>query len=102
MFDLKGKVALITGGASGIGAATARRLTAAGASVIVADLNEAAAKALADELPEAKGVAMDVTSATSIAAVIQGLQSSTSWSTAPVSGWWAPSLRPKKRITTAS
>ena len=74
MFDLKGKVALITGGASGIGAATARRLTAAGASVIIADLNEAAAKALAAELPEAKGVAMDVTSATSIAAVIQGLQ----------------------------
>ena len=74
MFDLKGKVALITGGASGIGAATARRLAAAGASVIVADLNEVAAKTLAAELPEAKGVAMDVTSATSIAAVIQGLQ----------------------------
>ena len=74
MFDLKGKVALITGGASGIGAATARRLTAAGASVIVADLNEAAAKALAAELPQAKGVAMDVTSAASITAVMQGLQ----------------------------
>jgi NAD(P)-dependent dehydrogenase (short-subunit alcohol dehydrogenase family) len=74
VFDLKGKVALITGGASGIGAATARRLAAAGASVIVADLNEVAAKTLAAELPEAKGVAMDVTSATSIAAVIQGLQ----------------------------
>ena len=47
MFDLKGKLALITGGASGIGAATARRLTEAGASVIVADLNEDAAKGLA-------------------------------------------------------
>src|ERR1700679_565546 len=73
VFDLKGKVALITGGASGIGAATARRLTAAGASVIVADLNEAAAKTLAGELPGARGVAMDVTSAASITAAMEEL-----------------------------
>src|SRR6185437_15159592 len=73
VFDLTGKVALITGGASGIGAATARRLSEAGASVIVADLNEVAAKMLADELLGAKGVAMDVTSIASIAAVMQGL-----------------------------
>ena len=74
MFELTGKVALITGGASGIGAATARRLTDAGANVVLADLNEAAAKTLAAELPGAKAVAMDVTSATSIAAAIQGLE----------------------------
>ena len=74
MFDLTGKVALITGGASGIGAATARRLSEAGASVIVADLNEQAAKTLADELPGAKAVAMDVTSAASIGAAIEGLK----------------------------
>jgi NAD(P)-dependent dehydrogenase (short-subunit alcohol dehydrogenase family) len=73
VFDLTGKVALITGGASGIGAATAKRLTAAGASVVIADLNDAAAKALAAELPGAKGAAMDVTSAASIAAVMQGV-----------------------------
>jgi NAD(P)-dependent dehydrogenase (short-subunit alcohol dehydrogenase family) len=73
VFDLTGKVALITGGASGIGAATAKRLTAAGASVVIADLNDAAAKMLAAELPGAKGVAMDVTSAASIAAVMQGV-----------------------------
>jgi 2-keto-3-deoxy-L-fuconate dehydrogenase len=73
LFDLTGKTALITGGASGIGAATARRLTQAGASVIIADLNESAAKALATELPGAKGVAMDVTSADSIRAVMQSL-----------------------------
>ncbi len=73
MFDLKSKVALITGGASGIGAATAKRLTGAGASVVIADLNEQAAHALEKELPGAKAVAMDVTSAASIAAAIGGL-----------------------------
>lgn len=73
MFDLTGKVALITGGASGIGAATARRLAGAGANVIIADLNEQAAMALANELPGAKAVAMDVTSSASIAAAMQGL-----------------------------
>jgi 2-keto-3-deoxy-L-fuconate dehydrogenase len=74
VFELTGKLALITGGASGIGAATATRLTDAGASVVLADLNEAAAKTLAAELPGAKAVAMDVTSAASIAAAIQGLE----------------------------
>jgi 2-keto-3-deoxy-L-fuconate dehydrogenase len=74
VFELTGKLALITGGASGIGAATARRLTDAGASVVLADLNEAAAKTLAAELPGAKAVAMDVTSAASIAAAIHGLE----------------------------
>lgn len=73
VFDLKGKTALITGGASGIGAATARRLTDAGATVIVADLNEGAAKALAAELPGARAVAMDVTNADSIEAALRGL-----------------------------
>jgi NAD(P)-dependent dehydrogenase (short-subunit alcohol dehydrogenase family) len=41
MFDLTGKTAIVTGGASGIGAATARRLRQAGAEVWIADINEA-------------------------------------------------------------
>jgi NAD(P)-dependent dehydrogenase (short-subunit alcohol dehydrogenase family) len=73
VFDLKSKVALITGGASGIGAATAKRLTGAGASVVIADLNEQAAQALAKELPGAEAVAMDVASAASIAAALKEL-----------------------------
>lgn len=41
MFSIEGKVAVITGAASGIGLATARRFAAAGAWVTVADVNEA-------------------------------------------------------------
>lgn len=41
MFDLTGKTAIVTGGASGIGAATARRLRKAGAQVWIADVSQA-------------------------------------------------------------
>lgn len=50
MTDLTGRTALITGGASGIGAACARTLAAKGASVTIADVDEVAAKELAAEL----------------------------------------------------
>jgi 3-hydroxybutyrate dehydrogenase len=48
--DLTGRTALVTGGASGIGAACARSLAAKGASVTIADVDEVAAKELASEL----------------------------------------------------
>lgn len=48
MFSLEGKVAVITGGAGGIGQATVRRFARAGARVVVADVNDA--QALADEV----------------------------------------------------
>jgi 3alpha(or 20beta)-hydroxysteroid dehydrogenase len=47
---LDGKVAIVTGGASGIGAATCRRFVAEGARVVVADVNDDAGAALAREL----------------------------------------------------
>jgi 3-hydroxybutyrate dehydrogenase len=50
MTDLRGRTALVTGGASGIGAACARQLATRGATVTVADVDEAAAKTLADEI----------------------------------------------------
>ena len=67
-FRLDGKVACVTGGASGIGAATCREFARAGACVLIADLNITAANALAAELPGAQAIAMDVTDAASIAA----------------------------------
>ncbi|TQL48470.1 3-hydroxybutyrate dehydrogenase [Homoserinimonas aerilata] len=48
--ELQGRRALVTGGASGIGEATARALAAAGAHVIVADLNGDAAEAVASSI----------------------------------------------------
>ena len=50
MTDLTGRRALVTGGASGIGAACAEKFAAAGASVVVADLDEGGAKRVADRL----------------------------------------------------
>lgn len=48
--NIHGSTFLITGGSSGLGAATARRLNAAGANVLIVDLNSEAGEALADEL----------------------------------------------------
>jgi len=50
MTDLSGHSALVTGGASGIGAACARELAARGATVTVADIDDVAAKKMADEI----------------------------------------------------
>ncbi|MCM2491013.1 SDR family NAD(P)-dependent oxidoreductase [Burkholderia glumae] len=58
--ELRGNVFLITGGASGLGAGTARMLTGAGAKVVLADLNREAGEALAAELG-ARFVSCDVT-----------------------------------------
>jgi NAD(P)-dependent dehydrogenase (short-subunit alcohol dehydrogenase family) len=50
MLDIEGASAIVTGGASGLGEATARLLARRGAKVVVADLNEAAGKQVAAEI----------------------------------------------------
>lgn len=69
MMDATNKVALITGGGSGIGAATAVQLTAAGVSVVLADRNVEAASAGARHLG-AEAVAIDVSDAADWARVV--------------------------------
>ncbi|MNK67051.1 Levodione reductase [compost metagenome] len=59
MKRFEGKVAYVTGGASGLGAATAKRLAEEGAAVVVADVNEEGAKALAATLPNALALRVD-------------------------------------------
>ena len=64
MNRLKGKVALITGAAQGMGESHARTFVAEGAKVILTDLNDKAGQALATELgPNAHFIKHDVTKA---------------------------------------
>lgn len=68
---LGGKVAVVTGGASGIGRATAGRFVAAGASVVVADLDGDGAERAAKELGDAAvACAVDVTDPERMAAAV--------------------------------
>jgi 3-oxoacyl-[acyl-carrier protein] reductase len=57
MFTLNGKSALVTGAGNGIGASVARAFGRAGAAVVVTDIDEVAAKAVADQIVEDGGVA---------------------------------------------
>ena len=67
--ELKDKVCIITGAASGIGASCARAFAAEGAKVVVSDINGEGAKAVAKEI-DALGVACDVSSEAEIEALV--------------------------------
>lgn len=67
-----GKTVLVTGGASGIGEATARKFGRYGANVVIADLNGDAAEAIAAELGgKASAVRVDVTDPASVVAMVE-------------------------------
>ena len=74
MFDLNGRSAIVTGGASGIGQETARLLAAHGARVWIGDLNAGAGEAVVAEIAAAGGGAafahLDVTDLASVRAVV--------------------------------
>ena len=73
MFDLKERVAVVTGGNGGIGLGMARGLARAGAQVVVAARDEAKSRAAVDELTALGGaataIAVDVTSEAAVAAM---------------------------------
>jgi 3-hydroxyacyl-CoA dehydrogenase / 3-hydroxy-2-methylbutyryl-CoA dehydrogenase len=69
--DIKGRVGFVTGGASGLGAATVEMLHKTGAKVMIADLNENGAKALAEKLGTGAAYCqMDVTNTDQVQAGI--------------------------------
>jgi len=73
-YDFTGQVALVTGASSGMGLATARAFAEAGASVVLADINQAALTSVSDELTAAGhqvlGVSCDVADEDQVAALI--------------------------------
>jgi NAD(P)-dependent dehydrogenase (short-subunit alcohol dehydrogenase family) len=71
--SLTGRTALVTGAGSGIGAAVARRLAAAGARVILADVSTAAVEELAEELTDAQPLQLDVRAEEQVARAVGGL-----------------------------
>jgi NAD(P)-dependent dehydrogenase (short-subunit alcohol dehydrogenase family) len=76
-FDLSGQTAIVTGGAAGIGEAISRRLAAAGARVIIADLDTAAAASASRDIPEAIPVGLNVTSSASVQSAVERIMAET-------------------------
>lgn len=71
-----GKIAIVTGGGSGIGAALGAALVAAGAQVVLADLDGSAAEKVAAELSgpgSARGVVLDVTDAAAVQSLVDSV-----------------------------
>jgi NAD(P)-dependent dehydrogenase (short-subunit alcohol dehydrogenase family) len=69
-FRLDGRSALVTGGASGIGEATVKELSRAGAFVWIADINLEAAESLAATVGRARALHLDVNSSSSVTAAL--------------------------------
>src|SRR6202451_1569631 len=72
-FRVDGRKALVTGGASGIGAATCRALHAAGAQVTIADIDQPGAAALSRELSGASVLILDISDEAGVAYAFAGI-----------------------------
>ena len=72
LFDLSGRTALVTGGATGIGEGIARVLAAAGAAVVIADIDADGAERVAGDVG-GRAVVLDVTDAEACATVVGGI-----------------------------
>jgi NAD(P)-dependent dehydrogenase (short-subunit alcohol dehydrogenase family) len=103
LMEIQGAGALVAGGASGLGAATARALAEAGAEVVVADLNTEKGEALAAEIG-AGFVEVDVTDPEAVGGAVERAASAPgacgSRSAAPGSA--GPSGSPTKAAPTTS
>ena len=73
-FELTNRTALITGGASGIGEAICRVFSAAGARILIVDIDRAKAEALASELPRAHAIVCDITDEAAVKKLFSELQ----------------------------
>ncbi|HEX6448459.1 MAG TPA: SDR family NAD(P)-dependent oxidoreductase [Trebonia sp.] len=71
LFDVRGKIALVTGGASGLGYAFSSILAECGAVVYVADVDEPGIDKAVAELPGAAGAVLDVSDATQVDDVVR-------------------------------
>ena len=74
-FRLDGKHALVTGGASGIGEATCRAFSGAGASVTILDIDRSRAEALAAQLPGSRVASCDITDEAAVRGTLEALPS---------------------------
>ena len=76
LFGVRGRVALVTGGASGLGFAFASILAECGATVVVADADDAALPVALEELPGARSIVLDVSDGPAVAAAVDEIVSS--------------------------
>ena len=86
--NIQGLAAVVTGGASGLGAETARELARRGAKVSVFDVNVEAAKAVAEEIG-GKAFACDITQTESVEAALAGARAAHASSRRVCIRWYA-------------